>query len=90
MTALETEEIIQNTNSTATLIDEGILHFRWHTGIELEIPDIDEAHRAFELLAKGRKVKVLSEFGHYVNISPEARDYAAHTCLLYTSDAADD
>ncbi len=69
-------EII-NENSTFRVLDGEIIHVLWREGVELEIPDIDDAERTFEELTGGNKVKVLSQFGRYVNISSEARDYAA-------------
>lgn len=79
MTAPEiTHETIKNENSTVSWIDNDIIHLLWRKGVDLEIPDVDEVETAFEQLAQGRKVKVLSEFGNFVNITPEAREYAAN------------
>jgi hypothetical protein len=72
-----TPTVIKNANSTIGWVNDDVIHLKWRQDVELEIPDIDEVEAAFQELTKGKKVKVLSEFGNYVNISAEARDYAA-------------
>jgi len=71
------KEII-NKNSAVRIVEGNIFHIKWTQNVELEIPDVDEVNAAFLELTNGETVKVLSQFGNYVNITSEARDYAAN------------
>jgi hypothetical protein len=68
---------IENTNSTICWVDESIVHIVWNPNIELEKVDIDEVSQSFDEMTQGEVVRVVSQFGTYVNISPEAKAYAA-------------
>ena len=46
--------------------------------IDIAISDIDDLEDSFAELTGGEMVKVVSEIGRYVNITPEARSYAAN------------
>jgi len=58
------------------ILDSGILHVTYTEGIVLEIPDIKEMQVQFDLL-EPKPTKVLQELARYVNMSAEARKYAA-------------
>lgn len=68
---------IKKTNSTLRWIEAGIVHIDWKSGTDIEIPDIDEVEDAFKTLTEGELVSVVSDLREYVNISPDARNYAA-------------
>ena len=78
---LTTETIIakriEKTNTTLSWIEPGIAHLEWRRDIDIEISDIDELEDSFKELTQGEMVKVVSEISRYVNITPEARSYAA-------------
>jgi hypothetical protein len=83
---LSTEQIITKkiikANTTLSWIEPGIAHIEWRQDIDIEIADIDDLEDSFAELTQGesdsyRMVKVVSEIGSYVNITPEARSYAA-------------
>lgn len=79
---------IDNTNSTVSWLEEGIIFIQWKDETDIEISDIDELEVSFYKLTGGKKVKVISELGRYVNITTEAKHYAAERapeliCLAY-------
>ncbi|MFT6283542.1 MAG: hypothetical protein ACJA0U_003685 [Salibacteraceae bacterium] len=78
---MSTEQIIakkiKKANTTLSWIEPGIAHIEWRQDIDIEIADIDDLEDSFAELSQGEMVKVVSEITSYVNITPEARAYAA-------------
>lgn len=71
-------EGIKKKNSTLSWIEPGIACISWGGNIDIEISDIDDLEDSFAELTNGEMVKVVSEVSRYVNITPEARSYAAN------------
>lgn len=70
------KEIIKK-NSTLSWIEPGIALISWRSNIDIDISDIDDLENSFADLTNGEMVKVVSDMSNYVNITPEARSYAA-------------
>jgi len=68
---------IQNLNSIVRWIEDDIIHIKWKEDVELEEKNVDDVSLAFQQLTNRQTVKVLSHFGNYVNITSNARRYAA-------------
>jgi len=68
---------IKNTNSTLRWVEDGIVHIEWKPKTDIEITDIDELEISFNVLTQGQFVCVVSDLRDFVNISIEARNYAA-------------
>ncbi|NRA10987.1 MAG: hypothetical protein HRT57_03410 [Crocinitomicaceae bacterium] len=71
-----TDKIVK-ANTTLSWIEPGIVHIEWRKEIDIEIADIDDLTESFNELTQGEMVKVVSEISRFVNITPEARSYAA-------------
>ena len=69
---------IDNTHSTISWLEEGIVLIKWKEDTDIEISDIDELEASFNILTNGKRVKVITELSRYVNITTEAKEYGAH------------
>ena len=78
MTTIEkTPKKVEGTNFSISWLNDNTIHLFWKEGADIEISDIDELEKVFADVTQGKKVKVVSELGNYVNMSTEARHYAA-------------
>jgi hypothetical protein len=69
-------EVIKNQHSEMKILENSILHISYTAGVVLEAKDIKELQVQFELL-NPKPRKVLQELGSSLNMSSEARRYAA-------------
>lgn len=69
-------EIIKTQKSEMQILENSILHIKYTEGVALEVKDIKELQVQFELL-NPKPRKVLQELGSSLNMSSEARSYAA-------------
>ena len=72
-----TDIVINNTNSTMVVLENGILHNIYHAGILLEKEDIQEIEKGYYSLEDPKPMKIIQEMDFGVSMTPEARKYGA-------------
>ncbi len=73
---MESIHIIEEDKFVAKIIEQNIYYIRYFDKISLTLEDMKLSFDAFNILSKGKKVKVLIEFGILSTIDDEAREYA--------------
>jgi len=70
-----------NKKFVAKIIENNIYYIKFHDKIAITVQDIKQSYHAYALLSKGKKLKVLVEFGILSTIEDDARVYAERNNL---------
>jgi len=65
-----------NKKFVAKIIENNIYYIKYNDKIALTVQDIKHSYNAYAVLSKGKKLKILIEFGILSTIEDEAREYA--------------
>ena len=77
-------QIIKNEKSICQIIEDDIAYVYYYENSVLHISDLKETLEAYNELAQGTAIKILSEFGEYCTATSEARAFG-ETIDLYTT-----
>ena len=80
-------QIIQNKNSVAQLIDSDIFFIKYMPNTYSEVEDFQEGFDSFKELTEGKTVKVLVEMCRHANVSKEARELAQNNKMHAIAEA---
>jgi hypothetical protein len=70
------DDLVHNSKSIAALVSEDVYYINFFPNQSLEVTDFMDGFAAYEKLTKGIPYKVIIEFGTFVQVSSEAREFA--------------
>ena len=78
---------IENTNSTAQIIEGDIFYMYYHKYAMLTVKDFEEGLAAYNEICQGKKMKILVEIGEFSSSTSKARKFASSHNPLVVGEA---
>lgn len=78
---------IINRNSVAQIIDDGIFYIHYLPDTYSTVDDFIESNNSYEILSKGKSLKMLVEMGALASLDLEAREYNQNNNLAIIAEA---